>query len=213
MLIKRKLLFSQNAISNALNIPSIQQALAKYGYDQARLNNGLALYNEASRLNEFQKKEYGEQFEATDALHLAKAQAGKRYMKHLKIARVVLKNNRNAGESMQLHGDRKDSLSGWISQAKVFYANALSNDSILANLAEFGLNRESLEPVQAAVLDVEQKYNAQLKEMGEAQQATKDRDTAFDLLQNWVSDFTQIARVALEEQPQYLEMLGIVNPL
>jgi hypothetical protein len=47
--------------------------------------------------------------------------------------------------------------------------------------------------------------------MGEAQDATLRRDRAADALQEWYSDFIAIARIALEDNPQYLEMLGIVK--
>lgn len=53
--------------------------------------------------------------------------------------------------------------------------------------------------------------NQQLKEKGEAQSATEARDTAFDALQEWVRDFINIARIALEDQKQLLEVLGVVE--
>ena len=82
----------------------------------------------------------------------------------------------------------------------------------MAAMSTFNITEEKLLAGQELVLDCEVKYNVQLKEKGEAQTATKVRDEAVDLLDKWMSDFTGIARIALEENPQYLEMLGIVEP-
>ncbi len=207
-----KLLFALNAITNAMNNEPIKASLAGYGYDETKLSTGLALYENAARLQDTQKKEYGEQFAATDALNLARVEANKLYMTHVKVARIALKGDRNAEESLQLKGMRKESLSGWLKQAKAFYANALSTESILASLANYGITRENLEEGKAKIDIVENSYNSQLKEKGEAQDATQKRDEAFDDLQDWMTDFIAIARIALAEQSQYLEALAIVEP-
>lgn len=206
-----KLLFAQNAIANALNTAQVAEALATFGYDEARIREGKALYQKAAELQIKQVKEYGDQYAATDTLNLAKAQANKEYMVHLKIARVALKGDRSAEESLQMYGRRKETLSGWLKQAKAFYENALNTPGVQTALARFGITAEKLQAAQALVADVETKYNAQLKETGEAQAATQKRDEAFDALQEWMGDFMSISRIALEMEPQYLEVLGIVE--
>lgn len=210
--IDSKLLFAQNAISNAQTNAEIKTALAVFGYDDARMQEGEALYTKASDLQIQQVKEYGEQFAATDAMNLAKAMANKTYMVHVKIARIALKGDRGAAESLQISGLRKETLSGWLKQAKAFYTNALNTPAVLTALAKFGMSKKLLSAAQTQGLDVEIKLNAQLKEKGEAQSATQMRDEAFDELQDWMSDFIAIARISLEDQSQYLEMLGIVEP-
>ena len=58
---------------------------------------------------------------------------------------------------------------------------------------------------------IERANLTQEKEKGEAQAATKARDAALDDLQDWLSDYLAIAKVALEEDPQLLEGLGVLQ--
>lgn len=209
--INGKLLFAQNAIANGRNNAPVLGLLSEYGYDDTKLQGGKALYDTADGKQRAFLKEYGEQFAATDALHLARAEAGKEYMKDLKLARIVLKDDRELDASMQLSGRRKESYSGWLGQTKAFYANALNSPGALEGLAKVGRTQEKLESTHLKVKDVEDKRNKQLKELGEAQAATEARDHALDALGDWMSDFIGVAKIAMEGNPQYLEMLGIVT--
>lgn len=47
-----------------------------------------------------------------------------------------------------------------------------------------------------------------LREKGESQDATKLKDTAFIELDDWMSEFYVVAKIALEDNPQLLESLG-----
>ena len=210
--IDSKLLFAQNAIANALSSEEIKSAIANYGYDDARLKEGEALYRKALELQTIQVKEYGEQYTATDALYLTKAVANKTYMEHLKIARIVLNDHRGTGASLHLTGQRKETFSGWLNQAQTFYANALGSSEVTTAIGRFGITREKLEAGQQLVNEVEKKMNSQLKEIGDAQNATQVRDEAFEELQDWISDFIAISRIALDGKSQFLEVLGVVEP-
>ena len=210
--IASRLLFAQNAITNALGSEEIKSAMAAYGYDEARLQNGNALYNKASELQTLQVKEYGDQYSATDAMNLAKALANKSYIEYLKIARIALIGDRGAGASLQLDGKRKVTFSGWLAQAKTFYTNVLALAEVIAAMGGFGITQEKLVAGQQLVDEVEQKLNVQLLEKGEAQNATQVRDEAFEELEDWMGNFITIARIALADKSQYLEVLGIIEP-
>lgn len=195
-----------------MNQAELASPLAEYGYTEDKLKAGNALYKTAQELQNKQKKEYGDQYGATYELNVAKAGANATYMKHLKIARVVFGRNPGVSEALQLAGTRSRTFSGWLSQAKTLYANALEFARVLDALGEFGITKNKLQAAQVLITDCESKYNKQLKEKGEAQTATRVRDKALDTLDRWVSDFVAIFRIALESNPQYLEMLGIVEP-
>ncbi len=210
--IDANLLKAQVAIENASGNKVINTALTQFGYDNAKLIRGKNLYNDAITKQSKQKQEYGDQYQATDDLDATKAEANALYMKHVKIARIALNGKRGAWQALDLDGRRKQTFSGWVSQATVFYTNAQADKAIMASLAKFGITTKDLNDGLEKAKEVGSKLATQLKEKGEAQDATQVRDKAFDDLQDWMSDFIAIARIALEDQPQMLEVLGIIEP-
>ena len=94
--IDAKQLNAQVAIENALGNKTIKAALSTFGYNETKLLAGKTLLEEAQKRQANQKKEYGEQYTASDALDIALSVANKVYMKHVKIARIALKGQRGA---------------------------------------------------------------------------------------------------------------------
>jgi len=206
--IDARLLAAQVAIDNALANPDILAALEIFNHGVTKLTVGRTLYEEVLPLVNQQKLEYGEQYEATETVKALWAEADAAYMRTLKVARVALRDNVKAQAAMMLTGPRKRTLSGWIEQVEAFYGNLLANADLLAAMAFFGYNQTKLE-AEAALLQAVRAANLiQEKEKGEAQEATKLRDAKMDELDAWMADFKAIAQVALEEHPQWLEILG-----
>ncbi|MEL7069858.1 MAG: hypothetical protein AAGN15_14555 [Cyanobacteria bacterium J06581_3] len=202
---------AQLAIDNSLNNPQILAAVKDFGYDTKRLNQGKALYNALAAAQLEKSSESGEQISASEAVQAQWETSKKSYMRLVKVARVALKKEGGAISQLALSGKRKESLSGWLSQANQFYQNALSSPAILKALKEFGITDKKLTAGLQEVKAVEAANLAQEKEKGEAQAATQKRDAALDAMQDWLSDYLAIAKVALEEEPQLLEGLGVLQ--
>ncbi|MGB4775553.1 MAG: hypothetical protein WBP45_10295, partial [Daejeonella sp.] len=96
-----------------------------------------------------QKKEYGEQYDATKAYTDSVNLLHPDYMDHLSLARVVLKNNTAAKTALGLKGDRTQSESGYCSQALLFYKNAISNTEYQSALAKVGVSEADLQAGKA----------------------------------------------------------------
>ena len=207
-----RLLAAQVAIDNAISDSEVKSLLTELGYDDTRLNEGKTLLDTTNQLQQTQQKEYGDQFEATGALKEAWEKADKEYMRFVKVARIALKSEHALYQKLDLSGTRKKTLSGWLAQAKQFYLNALADTVVLEKMAAYGMTQAKLEAGKTQIEETETANASQEKEKGEAQQATLERDNAVDLLEDWLSDFIAIARIALEEKPQLLEKLGIVEP-
>ncbi|MCV9388806.1 hypothetical protein [Reichenbachiella ulvae] len=200
------------AVTNPIKNNSLKTLLGEFGYDEESLNHGLALLEDAKSKHLKQKKEYGEQYDATDKMTQKMAETNKILMKDVKISRILLQKERGAWEALDIKGRRKKTYYGWIEQSTVFYKNAIADEKILSQLAKGGITKEKLEQRLAMVEEVASLLAIQLKEKGEAQEATQIRDKSFEVLMDWYSDFIQIARVALEDNPQMLEIMGIVQP-
>lgn len=210
--IEDRLTVAQVAIDNALGDATLQQYLAAYGYDTERMQAGKQLYERALSLCHRQQAAYGEQYAATDALNAARAEANDVYMRHLRVARIAFKEDDDAQQQLALAGRRERALAGWIVQVRQFYTNALGDEEVRAALGQFGITSDALEAGLALVDGVAAAKARQQRRKGDALDATEARNEALRALDEWMRDFTAIARVALEEEPQLLEMLGIVVP-
>ncbi len=208
--IAQRLLDAELAINNSLSNPDILAKVTSFGYDQTRLEAARALYQEARTLDEQQKQEYGEQYEATQAVRQAWDAAGAAYSAALKIARIAFRGNETARNALGLSGSRKQSLSGWLDQARRFYNNLLRSPDFIATMTPYSYDQTKLEAEAALVEAVATASETQDKERGEAQTATKTRDAKLDELDQWLADYKAIAQVALAASPQQLEQLGWV---
>lgn len=208
--IDQRLLEAQQAIDGTLNNPDIVQAVALMGYDQPRLEAARALYDEVVALVAAQKREYGEQYEATTDLQAAWDAADLAYKRTLKLCRLAFRDSPKKQNSLGLSGNRKKSLGGWIEQTLTFYLNLLGDADLIAELAVYGYDQAKLQAESDLVQAVVAARAAQNKERGEAQEATLSRDAKLDELDAWVSDYKVIAEIALADSPQMLEQLGWV---
>ncbi len=206
--IGQRLAAAELALANAQNDAVIQGALTPFGYDNARIQEGQILYQEARDLGNKQSAQYGQQYEATGNLKSAWDAAEAVYMPTLKVARVALRDYERAGNALKMNGMRKDSLWGWLEQSQAFYTNLLADEELLAAMTRFGFDRPKLEAEAALVQAVADTDHAQEGQKGEAQQATKERDAKLDAMDQWIADFKVIAQVALADNPQQLEKLG-----
>jgi hypothetical protein len=80
----------------------------------------------------------------------------------------------------------------------------------LEGLGEFNVTHGQIEEVVELLRAVEETWYGYEREKGNAQAATKARDAAVAELNTWMRNARPIARIAVAEQPQLLEKLGIL---
>ncbi len=208
--LRNQLALAARAIDNGLHNSEVAERLSRFGYTAEKLQEGWALYEQAQQLYQEQEDRYGDQFGATDAFRKAWEEAKELYGKHLTIARMLFKGNRDIEQDLALEGKRPQAFNPWLEVAVQFYDNALAQTAILERFAELGLTAEMLQEGKAKVEAVAAAEHAQEVARGKAQEATRRRDEAFAALGAWMEDYLTVAKVALKDAPQLAEMLGIL---
>jgi hypothetical protein len=199
----------ENAIKGALGNLEIMKRLSNYGYTEERINRGKVMLENVNHLMTNQVKEYGQQYAATDEQEKFLVSTYAQYMVAVKISRVAFKKQRDMLTSLGVIGQRARSLSGWLRDARILYTNLLEIPEALQTMQAYGYTAERLDRELQDVEKVENLHINQLSEKSAAQLSTQERDKAFDELCDWFSDFRAVARVALHDDLQLLEAMGI----
>jgi len=197
-------------INNSLSDPLILNAVSLMGYNQEKLLEGQNLLDEATTLVETQKREYGEVDAAQQVFDDQRKNAHKVYMAVLAISKIAFKGDVQAISTLDLTGRRASTFSGWLNQTRSFYRAILANEAWKTELAKYGQTEAMLTGELAMIDAVATASENKKKEMGDAQNATQERDEKIEELAEWVTDYEVIARIALADKPQLLEKLGIV---
>ena len=204
----KRLSWARLALNNALQTPEILAALSTYGFNETQIQAGIALLEAAEAGQAAQKQAYGRQYNATQAFHTAWREANnERYTRHRQLARLPGVLDAEQLHALRLDEHKPQNIWEWLVQARTFYTNALADEDILSVLSRFQVTSEVLEDSLAQVNAVATLKEAQERAKSEAQVATQDQDTAFRLLDGWLSQFRRIARLALADDPQRLESL------
>lgn len=199
------------ALHNALAESELLSALAQYGYDEARLQQGQSYYESALALRQSQQQRENRRRAAVLAYNKANAAATQPYMRGVKLCRTLYRNDPATYHALGLVGSRRKAFASKVAQMRAFYTTALGSPSILTTLSEYGVSESQLQTELALVTDLENARSLREVENGAAQDATQSRRQALSVLERWMGDFVAIARLALEENPQRLEMLGLAE--
>jgi hypothetical protein len=199
-------------VTNARQDSVIKEAVSRYNYDEARLQQGVDLYKEAVRLYQEQKQRQAEKTEATRSLEQKWRAARQQYNEHRQLARLCFRGDASIGHMLGLSGRRKRRLAGWLEEARQFYTNGLGEPAVIEAMARYGVSRQDLEGGLSLVGEVERAAALQEKAKGLAHKATQQRNAAFREMERWTTTLIRIARLALGKESQHLEKLGIVVP-
>ena len=204
ILIKANTIF-ENIADNA----GAKALLAEFGYDDARLAEGVALFEAAKTATEGNIQGYSERYAASANFAQLRDVAYETYSNFTKLARVALANMPTSFNQLGLVGRRGTSFAKMSEQIAVFYTAALTSPTIMTALGKFGITEAKLSAGRATLTAAQAALAQQKQDYNEAVNSTATRNDAVAALSTWISAFLVTAKVALANQPDVWATLGV----
>lgn len=186
----------------------LKTELAEYGYDEVKIKEGKKLYDEARKTFDANTKETREETTASLNFQEKYQNFQKIYITHRKKAKIVFDDNAEAFLQLKLKNTPARVIAKFLEETRAFYRLLNTTETLMTLLKQLKVTEQDIEKQLQLLTNVEQAYADYQKEKGESQQATKDKNNAFDALDKWVTRFFKVAKIALEDRPQLLESLG-----
>jgi hypothetical protein len=195
------------ALTNAADAV-IAPLLTAAGYPPTIIAAKKVEFNALRNLGVLQKKEYGEQYEATKDFNELASSLHPTYLKHVNYGKLIFKEDKAAMNLLELNGRRKRAEANYVTQAMDFYGGALAKPEYKALFTARGITEAALTAGKNGYTTLKEMISIKNTESGEAQMATTKRDAAWEDFDEWFVEFKKYATLALSVTPQLREKLG-----
>ncbi len=197
-------------IANATRHPKVKQKMEQYGYTATRIQEGQNLIDQLTLLQHEKESCYSQGNALKQQLKNDVKALKALYIEHLTIARFAFRGNAYMEAQLQLKGSRKKDWAGWTAQILSYYSRVEAEG--MAAMKKHGAKAEEMAQGKAMAEALTAIYQQKKSNAGDAQSATQKRDDVFKALNRWAGNFKKVARIALQDDPQLLEALGMVIP-
>lgn len=188
--------------------PEIATTMVEFGYDETVVAEGKTLLNETRQSFDFNETEDDETSETYGIFSTLKASLEETYTMHRKKAKIIFRNDSKTKDKLDVSGSLPKAYIKWLEVVKKFYSVAIMDAEIQEKLIRLKISLDDLMVADTLIGELEAARAEYLREKGESQDATKAKDAAFAKMDNWMSEFYAVAKIALEDRPQLLESLG-----
>ncbi|MDB4335191.1 hypothetical protein OAA06_02395 [bacterium] len=197
------------ALTSAATHEIIKAALIEYGCTEETLTSGDGILanavstKEQTKIETSEIKNAGNQYKDT----YSKVQA--LFKRHRDLGQIFFKKKPNILITIGGTGPFPTVYNEFFSAVKHFYTSIKNSAEIQAEFDRIKITSVEVDKVLGLLdqlLAERQQYDT---EMGEAQDATALKNVALLELKNFMDEFDTIAKVALYDRPQLLEVLGI----
>lgn len=201
----------------------LRTRLAPFGYDEAELANGQALFDAASQAHTANLVAKANKLAATDALQRTRSALYKAMCNVSRILMLVYANDRDILERLALRPARRpNGASGkpspvphqiaraqaaLLNQAQILYSQLLATPTILQTISPMGYTSQRLQTEQSLITTLQNLETQQETLKVDAKNQVKLQNNSLEALNKWIQRLHVVAKVALRDQPELLAKL------
>nr|WP_320021725.1 hypothetical protein [uncultured Draconibacterium sp.] len=196
------------SLENVETQPVIAAAMEEFGYDATVVAEGKTLLTETRQSFDFNETEDDETSDAYTAFKELKGSLEETYKMHRKKAKFIFRDDQKTLDKLGVSGSLPRAYVKWLETVKKFYSVAEKDNQIQTKLLRLKITAEDITAANTLIGELKTARAEYLREKGESQDATKAKDAALAKMDDWMSEFYAVAKIALEDSPQLLESLG-----
>jgi hypothetical protein len=200
---------SRLALSNAKSEPAIKSALSEYSMTEEKLASGEDLYQMAYAKWQANIKEEAESKSASNDYKAMDERLQNLFVEHRDKVKIFFTREPDVLLKLSVKGRFPVQHNEFYDLVGLFYGTLKQDAELLAKVAILKITIAEVDQALAMLDELLQKRSVYVREMAESQAATQTKNDAIITLRDWMDDFYSIAKVALYDQPQLLEALGV----
>jgi len=197
-------------MANSVGPSDISVYLAEHGYDADVIKKG-------TQLCEDTEDSYYKSSSAKGAKAIAYASFMKKrtslnatYLIHRKKAGLVFRKEKSVTVKLAINKPPPKAYVEWLVIVRKFYTLVAKSKKLQEKLAKLNISAEDIDDNLARITELESARAEYVMKKGEAQNATKRKEAAFDECYDWMRDFYVVAKIAFSEHPDLIVAFGKV---
>ena len=194
-------------LQNARQHTVIQQCLTDWGYSLQQIGQAETLLSNAQQALQTQKETYHLKLDCDRQWRNDWAAFQQSYSEHRSVAKIAFRHEPDLLRRLRLDHPIPKRITNLIDQAADFY-RIMSGKS--KEVQKFGIKAEEITQAQTMITSLTDQQARRMQCKGDAESATQQRNQALADLRAWQREFIRIAKMALKDNPQLLEVLGVV---
>jgi hypothetical protein len=197
------------ALTNAESHKEIKSLIAEFGMDSTEVAIGWKVYNKAKDAWILNTKEDGERKIASNDYKKIFSELDSLFKRHRDFVLIYFKKQPDILISLGVKGSYPSTYSDFFDKSKMFYQTIKDDKQIQNELKRIKITPKIATDCLLMHNELLSKRANYDKEDGESQDSTVLKNIALIELKEWIEDFDAIAKIALYDKPQLLEVLGI----